>query len=71
MTYVCFIKQRSKQMTKHTQEELDLIAAHYNFFVVQDGDGNVVGNTNPKAETGWRPIYRPDCDEAIALGRSQ
>lgn len=58
-------------MTKYTQDELDAIAAHFNLFVEQDDDGNVVGNTSPTAESGWRPIYRADCEEAIALSRDQ
>jgi len=51
---------------KYTTEQLEIIARHFNLFVEQDDDGNVVGNTDPKAETGWRPIYRDQCEEALA-----
>ena len=52
-------------MTKYTAKQLETIARHFNLFVNQDEDGNVVGNTSPKAETGWRPIYAEQCREAL------
>ncbi len=53
-------------MTKYSAEELEAIARHFNLYVEQDEDGNVVGNTtSPHAETGWRPIYAEQCKEAI------
>jgi hypothetical protein len=55
---------------RYSQEDLDLIGRHYNLFVRQDNDGNVVGNTDRNAESGWRPIYWPDCEEAIAIERN-
>jgi hypothetical protein len=56
-------------MAKYSDEELDLIARHVNGFVRQDGNGNVVWNSSPDAETGWRPIYEDECREAIEAQR--
>lgn len=50
----------------YTSEQLEAIAHHFNVFVEQDADGNVVANTSPNAETGWRPVFKTQCDEALA-----
>jgi hypothetical protein len=49
----------------YTANQLETISQHFNLFTEQDADGNVVGNTSPDAETGWRPIYREQCLEAL------
>jgi hypothetical protein len=56
---------------KYTAEQLEMIARHFNLFVDQDDDGNVVGNTDPNAEAGWRPIYADKCQEAIEAQSKQ
>jgi hypothetical protein len=53
-------------MTKYTPAQLDTIARYWNCFVRQDEDGNVVGNSTPDAETGWRPIFADRCQQALA-----
>lgn len=48
------------------QDELDKIAVHHNWGAVdQDSDGNLVWNTSPNAETGWRPVTDEQISEAL------
>jgi len=52
-------------MAKYTSDEIDAIARYWNVFCMQDQDGNVVGNSDPCAETGWQPIFADRCKQAL------